>query len=67
MRKMKKDFSEVQLRYDLITDENVKNLLQNSEYRDLILGNENRMKIYREEIIDYQRKMDIKDEHVARL
>ncbi len=57
----------MQLRFDLVTDENSKNLLQNSEYRELILGNENKMKIYREEIKETQKMLEIREAHIERL
>eukprot|EP00347_Sterkiella_histriomuscorum_P023898 403333005 len=67
IRQYLKDMKELTLKYDLLTDDNSKNLRQNSDYRDLIIGNENKMKLYREEMKEQQRLLEIRDEHIGKL
>lgn len=61
------DLKELNLKHDLLTDVNAKNLIQNSDYRDLIIGNEDKMKLYREEMKEVQRILEIRDGYIGKL
>ena len=57
---------ELQTKFNLLQEENNKNLNQNGEYRTLILGNEDRMKEFREEIKDLITKIDMRDKTIEK-
>ncbi|CDW76478.1 UNKNOWN [Stylonychia lemnae] len=61
-----KELKELKIRHELLTDENVKNLKQNADYRDLIVNNEDKMNNYREELSNTQRVLQIRNEQIGR-
>ena len=50
--KIKKEFKEQRVNYNLMVDENSKLVKQNSEYRGLLLDNESKLEEISQEIID---------------
>ena len=50
--KIKKEFKEQRVNYNLMVDENSKLVKQNSEYRGLILDNESKLEEISQEIVD---------------
>jgi hypothetical protein len=67
LRKMTKEVNESSAKIGLLEDENKKMIIQNSEYRDLILRNEEKLKQQREECMTLKKDRDIRDEHIVRL
>ena len=55
---MKKEINELNGKVKLLEDENAKNAMMNSDYRELIIGNEKKMKQYTEETKTHQKKAD---------
>ena len=64
--KIKKEFKEQRVNFNLLIDENSKLVKQNSEYRGLILENEGKMEEISKEILDHQKHIEMKNKQVAR-
>jgi hypothetical protein len=59
--KIKKEFKEQRVNYNLMVDENSKLVKQNSEYRGLILDNESKLEEISQEILDLQKHIEMKN------
>ena len=64
--KIKKEFKEQRVNYNLMVDENSKLVKQNSEYRGLILDNESKLEEISQEILDLQKHIEMKNKQIAR-
>ena len=64
---MLKDNKELRVNYNLLVDENSKVNKQNSEYRGLILENEQKLSKVDKDIQDFQKLVDLEKKQYQRL
>ena len=64
---LKRDNKELRVNYNLLVDENTEINKQNSQYRGLILENEQKLSIIDKEIKDLQRNVELKNKNIQRL
>lgn len=65
-RKMKKEYKEQRVNYNLLVDEVSKLNKQNGEYRGLILENESKLQQIGQDIIDLQANLEMKNKEIQR-
>ena len=64
--KIKREFKEQRVSFNLMVDENSKLVKQNSEYRGLILDNESKLEEISQQIIDMQQHIEAKNKQIIR-
>jgi chromosome segregation ATPase len=65
-RKMKKEYKEQRVNYNLLVDEVSKLTKQNGEYRGLILSNETKFQQIGQDIVDLQANLELKNKEIQR-